>query len=966
MTITFHQQGDGREISLPHTWFESRITLEQIRSCFAKGNQEIRIASGFFTVKGWSLIRRYTENKQVYLLVGIDEPGEERAKAALVREIMRHLARGLDRDRRSSVLDLVRRIEERSLYVVDARASAHHGKLYIVDRDTAISASANTTARGFLDQVESGGLYAPEVVDRFVLEYGSRSDVRLTSGIIKALREFIEAQVANFIAKFDEYFENAADITGHLLQALQQWLQLVRPWDIYLKTILALEQVQPVRTTYPKHPVSYQKDMIAQALRQIRSYGGSMLVASTGLGKTVMGIHIAIQLQAEGLIDRAIAIAPLSVQKTWRKEMRLASLHSEHFNLQVLDKANAAQAGDLEIWEEIVREIAADRGRYLLIFDESHQLRKRYPDSFVNRRTESRRVERRAFTRINHLVNQIGGKGEKVKILLLSGSPYATEIDNLNTQLFLLPHTQQSWALFPEFDEEGTIWRVNTPEEFINLPVVHQLTTPHVARYYSEREADGKPYITFGKDKRYFPDVLLYSMYFHLLLEEQISPIIDEYFDLAVRNPAYRKNIVTQMKICWGSSPLALLEIFERIIDTPGGQKEFDFAKRGSSVFESDRETRRRILEPLVGELENLPFLEDPKIQNLLYLIDTFCPAHKAIVFCERRATAYYLERALAELMPQLRIFSTVESPPRVIDGVKQYHLKKTAVIQEAISWFAPVANDAKSDRGATYDVFISTDAFGIGVNMQDACVVINYDLAWTPIEPTQRAGRILRLWSEPRMVHLYTFVPTLSEPSYLRDELQKTIQRWDNLLDRHAISRQIVDLPVLTSKTHRTVRMSECAGAPKTTIVSSSLSWSAEEENRWVSSYYLHTHKLHPHRDYAENLGSDLTSALTYGGKHPKLYLLVTYQQQYHFLLYDARTNRVSLPTPEVLLDLIATSPETEPALVEEDEIEALSDACLRIWCEQQEIDVEEVARECTLYLQPERTSRQVADLLH
>ena len=76
----------GQSINLPSTWFENRITLEQVRSCFSTGREEIRIASGFFTVKGWESIRKYTQGKRVYLLVGIDEPGEERARTALVNE----------------------------------------------------------------------------------------------------------------------------------------------------------------------------------------------------------------------------------------------------------------------------------------------------------------------------------------------------------------------------------------------------------------------------------------------------------------------------------------------------------------------------------------------------------------------------------------------------------------------------------------------------------------------------------------------------------------------------------------------------------------------------------------------------------------------------------------------------------------------------------------------------------------
>ena len=964
MEIPLFLQKEAPEILLPSTWFESRITLEQIRYCFSKGKKEIRIASGFFTIKGWGLIRRYTKDKQVYLLVGIDEPGEERAKAALVKEIMRHLATGRDRDRRTSVINLVEKIESGTINIVDARATSHHGKLYIVDDHTAINASANTTGRGFLEQIESGGLYSPEVVERFVDEYGTRPDVELTPAIIEALQELVQSQVAGFIVKFDEYFNNASDITGLLLEALKRWLEQASPWDIYLKTLLALEQIEPVRTTYPKSPVSYQRDMIAQALRQIREYGGSMLVASTGLGKTVMGTHIAIQLKAEELIDRVIIIAPKAVHKSWHKEMRLASLSDVIFHYQTLDTEDATKDSALDLWSEIVGEITNDTGRYLLILDESHQLRKRYPGRFSNRKKDNK--ERLAFTRLNELVNNIGNKGEKIKTLLLSGSPYATEVDNLNTQLHLLPHTKQSTALLPDYDDEGKVWQIDYSEDFIELPVVHKLTTPHVAKYYNESDLTEDAYITFGDSKGYFPNVTLHNMYSPLLFESQISDLIEKgYFDLDTKHPIYRRNICTQIKLSWGSSPLALLEMLERVADTPNGQKEFDFSKKKKSQFIVSRNERRQALEPIIQKLTKLKPEDDPKIIHLLHIIDRFCPDEKVIIFCERLATVYYIEQILQSLQPELRIYSTVKAP-KVVKGINSYELKKDKEIEKAISLFAPVANDAVGKSEQTYDIFIGTDAYGVGVNMQDACVVVNYDIAWTPIEPTQRAGRILRFWQEPRKVHIYTLVPTLTQHNNVKYELLEKTKRWENLVDREGVSRQLIDMPILTQQSSNNLTLSEWAdNEPNLVIESGNLLLENEEEDKWVSSYYLHTRKLHSHRQYVENLDSDIVSAMVYKGEKPLLYLLVKYQSQYHFLLYDPKKKSVSTPQPEALLNLIECSPDTENAVVDPNKIEKKSDDCLRIWCEQHNHIVDEVMRECTLYLQPNVSDQTVLNLL-
>src|SRR5438105_3973441 len=75
-----HDQHDaeaaGRAL-LPRTWFAKDITLDYVRRALEAGTRTIRIACGFFTLRGWGLIRRSTAGKQVLILVGIDDPGEE-------------------------------------------------------------------------------------------------------------------------------------------------------------------------------------------------------------------------------------------------------------------------------------------------------------------------------------------------------------------------------------------------------------------------------------------------------------------------------------------------------------------------------------------------------------------------------------------------------------------------------------------------------------------------------------------------------------------------------------------------------------------------------------------------------------------------------------------------------------------------------------------------------------------------
>ncbi|MCP2729613.1 helicase-related protein [Limnofasciculus baicalensis] len=902
------------------TWFEKESALIYIRRHFQAGEREIRIASGFFTIKGWGLIRTYTTGKNIYLLVGLDDPGKDNARKALIQEIMRDLRTGLDRDRRKAVFDLVEKMASGQFHIVDARAMSHHAKLYLVDSKIAIMASSNLTGRGLREQIESGNI------------------VTKTSEVIALVNEF------------DDYFAQAIDMTEELLEILRRWLDFVRPWDIYLKTMLALEDIQPIKAKYKKCPVSYQKDMIAQTLRQIREFGGSMLVASTGLGKTVVAVHVALHLHEEDEIDNVIVIGPKPVKKTWESELRQASLHCDYFIRQALDKKTTKQDRSLEDLEDIIKN--NQEQRWLIIIDESHEFRNRYIDKLSNRRyRKEQKVERQAFIWLKQLCHR-----DNSKVLLLTGSPYAKDIDNIKNQLFLLPHKGENQVLFSEYFDDARAWYIEQPEDFIHLPVASQLTTPHVASYYGQLEGQ-EIYINFGEERRYIPKVILHSIDFPLALESDLTPaIVGGCFDLNSRNPMFRKTIERLVRVAWASSPLALRGVLERIIDTPGGINEYEFEKL---EFAFTHEDRNEILIPIREKVTGKNFSIDIKLKALVVILQEIeLRKEKAIVFCERRATAVYLKKGLTELIPSLRVVATIDEVT-----ASNYRMKETKEIEEIIKKFAPVANDAIGKYEQDYDVFISTDAHGVGVNMQDASVVINYDIDWTPIGPVQRAGRVLRFWHSPRTVQVYTFVPKLTIETNLKYDLVSIMRRWENLMKRHGESRKLIDLPVLTQVKTQEINMLDVAS--QVTIRSGELDIQ-DIANLDISPYFQHTAKLQDNRDYAQSIPSDILSAKTYKDPHPSIYVLLNYKGKYHGLVYDSITKQLREPTAVKLLDLIACEENTETALVEYDLVEELSDACISTWCNKEGVNPEEVIRECALYLKPEDKSDTLNDLLN
>ena len=664
--------------------------------------------------------------------------------------------------------------------------------------------------------------------------------------------------------------------------------------------------------------------MIAQALRQIRTYRGAMLVASTGLGKTVVAAHVALQLLEAGEITNVMIIGPKVVRENWRREMRLAGLPYEYFVHQALDKDEPRYDGSLHEFTEIVASIDE---RWLVIIDESHVYRKRYGPTGA---------ERGAFTRLLPIARDTAAK-----ILLLTGSPYSTDIDNINDQLLLLPPTGPNTALV-ELDD-SCAWRIASPEGFVDLAVGSQLTTPHVARYYGQEDEQGV-YIDFDGEKRYIPHVTLHRVDVPLpFVGDLVHLLACRCLEVRDRDPRSRHTIEGLARVAWSSSPAAIADLLQSVLDTPGGPRAYKV------TFRTPLAERQRLLQPLLDQVRELVYSADAKLTVLSRLLEELrASGRKAIIFCERLATVVYLERALATLLPDVRCFSTVVQRE---SGV--YAHKPHGQVQDAFAAFAPIANQAKGTARATYDVFISTDAHGVGVNLQDASVVINYDIDWTPIDPVQRAGRVLRPWHEPRTVEIFTFVATVTDATgqSLDAELAPIRQRWERLVDRHGQSQKLIDLPVLPTATKHDIRLADIAS--QVTIKSGALDLSAVADQD-ISPYYRHTSNLQLHRAYARTIGDDIMSATTYPGRQPLVYVLLRHRGRYYWPVYDPVSRRLVPKTDVQVLNLIACEETTETAFIDGDVVESLAEACIGMWCAENNAATVEVTRICTLYLKP------------
>jgi len=74
------------------------------------------------------------------------------------------------------------------------------------------------------------------------------------------------------------------------------------------------------------------------------------------------------------------------------------------------------------------------------------------------------------------------------------------------------------------------------------------------------------------------------------------------------------------------------------------------------------------------------------------------------------------------------------------------------------------------------YDILITTDVLSEGQNLQDADMVINYDIHWNPVRVIQRMGRIDRIGSPNKDIYGVNFWPSKDINDYL--DLQNRIEQ--------------------------------------------------------------------------------------------------------------------------------------------------------------------------------------------
>lgn len=162
------------------------------------------------------------------------------------------------------------------------------------------------------------------------------------------------------------------------------------------------------------------------------------------------------------------------------------------------------------------------------------------------------------------------------------------------------------------------------------------------------------------------------------------------------------------------------------------------FKRSLKTQLKKDCETLIKMIQ-LCGEWKPT---DDLKLAELEKLIKNKHHGEKVLVFSQYSDTAEYLNLQLKS--------RGIEN----VGCVTGHTSNPTQLVEQ----FSPKSNGANVEK--ELDVIVATDVLSEGQNLQDAHIIVNYDMPWAIIRLIQRAGRVDRIGQEAEKIYCYSFFP--------------------------------------------------------------------------------------------------------------------------------------------------------------------------------------------------------------
>src|SRR5713226_7072740 len=493
---------------------QQHTMVEVLNSLLAehKGHS-LDIATAYFNVGGWQLLRNGVECLGNFRLLLGDEP--EASLDLGLREIGARPVKGLIRELATAnfneqtlrlVEDLIAFLRQEHVQVRLYTQGFLHAKCYLFYSGggfahfspiAAIVGSSNFTRAGLQSNKELNLSHranlTPEELSPDHLKGSIEGSARKLLGQMSEAERLIAANVPGVLAInelaewYERQWQTARDFKAELVDLLDSskfGRKAYTPYQVYLKAIfeyfrddLETGDSGAAGTRSAVELSEFQEDAVKRARNILARYDGVMIADSVGLGKTWIGKKL-LEDYAYHQRYKALVICPASLQKMWRDELLSAGIAARIVTQESLgrDEFDSSAVLDTDI----------------LLVDESHNFRNRNAQRYES-------LER--ILAANHRQGKVSG--ERKKLILLTATPINNTVFDLYHQVNLVTGGDRSYFaaagigdLFKYFQaarrgphqQESGIALFNLLEE-----VVIRRTRPFIKEAYPNATIKGQP-----------------------------------------------------------------------------------------------------------------------------------------------------------------------------------------------------------------------------------------------------------------------------------------------------------------------------------------------------------------------------------------------------------------------------------------------------------------------------------------
>lgn len=534
----------------------------------------------------------------------------------------------------------------------------------------------------------------------------------------------------------------------------------------------------------------YESMLPRQPLRYV-------LADDPGAGKTIMAGLLIRELLMRADAQRILIVAPGSLVEQWQDEMfEKFGLHFNVFSREQVEQSRSgnpfddcdllvARVDQLSRSDELLEKLSLSRWD-LVVVDEAHKLSANY---FGNKVNKTKRF----------MLGELLGSITR-HFLLMTATPHNGKEEDFQLFMSLL----DSDRFYGKFRDGAH--RVDVTD------LMRRMVKEEMLRF------DGT---------RLFPERKAYTTNYKLsdlesALYTSVTDYVKEEMNRADKLDGQRKGNVgfalTALQRRLASSPEAIFQSLKRRrIKLTRRVEEEKLSQRGQILAETitpysediwesedalsaedyenfeeavvDQATAAQTIQELEAEIIILEGLEEQArqvvhsgqdrkweelsklLQNTPEMFDENGKQRKLIIFTEHRDTLNYLCSKIKNLIGDA---GNDDAVVLIHGGVKREERRK---VQEMFR------NDP------SVRVLIATDAAGEGVNLQNANLMVNYDLPWNPNRLEQRFGRIHRI-GQTEICHLWNMVAAETREG---DVFQRLFEKLE--IERAALGGRVFDI---------------------------------------------------------------------------------------------------------------------------------------------------------------------------